>query len=81
MYMNAEELIKDMAGTAKAESVFRIATVKSVSGTTAKLKFDGETQQSEKTYSRLASYSPAAGDRVLLARTGATYVILGKIQY
>jgi hypothetical protein len=42
--------------------------------------FDGETGQSGRSYPRLASYAaPAAGDRVLLLRVGATWVVVGEV--
>lgn len=50
-----------------------------ISGTTGKVRFDGESTASEKQYKRLASYTPTNGDRVLLAAVSGTYVILGKI--
>jgi len=43
------------------------------------LQFDGETAPSAKKYKRLSSYTPAVGDRVLMAEIAGTYVILGKI--
>ncbi|AGE60793.1 hypothetical protein LEO2_30 [Bacillus phage Leo2] len=42
--------------------------------------FDGESSPSGKTYKRLGSYNPVAGDRVLLARVANTYVVLGSIK-
>lgn len=48
---------------------------------TAKLIFDGEETASQKQYAYLDSYTPAVGDRVLLASISGTYVILGKINY
>jgi hypothetical protein len=41
--------------------------------------FDGETVLGGKTYPYLASYTPAASHRVLLAPAGSSYVILGRI--
>jgi hypothetical protein len=40
--------------------------------------FEGETDPSIKAYPYLSSYTPVAGDVVLLARVDNTYVILGK---
>lgn len=42
--------------------------------------FDGETTVSTKQYPYLASYSPVAGDRVILEKVGGTYVVMGKIE-
>jgi hypothetical protein len=44
-----------------------------------KIIFDGETTASGKQYPHLASYTPAANDRVLLAAVSGSYVVLGKI--
>jgi hypothetical protein len=40
--------------------------------------FEGEDEASVKAYPYLSSYTPVAGDIVLLARVGNTYVVLGK---
>lgn len=48
---------------------------------TAKILFDGEDIPSEKQYAYLSSYVPTVGDRVLLAVTGRTYVVLGKVNF
>lgn len=44
-----------------------------------RILFDGEAVVSEKEYPRIASYSPAPGDRVIIARLAGSYVILGKV--
>lgn len=41
--------------------------------------FDGETVLGGKLYPYLASYTPVASHRVLLAPAGSSYVILGRI--
>ena len=41
--------------------------------------FSGELEPSGKKYPYLSSYSPAAGDKVLLIRTGNSFVVMGKI--
>lgn len=41
--------------------------------------FDGETVLGGKVYPYLASYTPVASQRVLLAPVGSGYVILGRI--
>lgn len=40
--------------------------------------FDGETQVSIKRYPYLANYEPRAGDVVLLASVGNSYIVIGK---
>jgi hypothetical protein len=63
-------------------SPFRLGAVAELfPNETAKIKFDGEETASEKQYAYLASYTPALNDRVLLAMTAGTYIILGKIFY
>lgn len=57
---------------------YKIGTIASASGKPT-IIFAGEDQPSQKGYSYLASYIPAIGDRVLLAKIGGTYVILGKL--
>lgn len=58
-----------------------MATVYSYSSSSGtRLRFDGESSASSKYYKRLGTYTPASGDRVLLARVSGTYVILGKVQ-
>lgn len=44
-----------------------------------RVAFDGETVASVATRPYLASYTPAAGDRVLLARVGHGWVVLGRV--
>lgn len=44
-----------------------------------KVKFDGDTVLSLQGFARLASYTPAAGDRVLLLPVGNSYVVIGKV--
>ena len=41
--------------------------------------FDGETKQTAKRYPYLGSYTPIAGDRILMAYVSGSYIILGKI--
>ena len=55
-----------------------VTSYTSLSGT--QLRFDGESAGSTKRYKRLSTYTPATGDRVLLAKVSGTYVILGKVQ-
>lgn len=60
-------------------SDYKLGTVTSTSGGIS-VQFDGETAPSGKKYKSLASYSsPAINDRVLLAKVGGTYVVLGKL--
>ena len=56
----------------------KIATYTSGQGATVII--DGETSATTKRYKVLGSYTPAVGDRVLIAEVGGSYVILGKIK-
>lgn len=60
---------------------FIVATVGSTSSAGTTLIFPGQTSATTKRYRRLSSYTPAANDRVLVVKTGGTYVILGKLVY
>ncbi len=44
-----------------------------------KLDFDGPADEATGVSPYLATYQPRAGDRVLVARAGKGYVILGKV--
>jgi len=58
----------------------RIGTIDSAySSGRPRVLFDGETVLGAKTYPYLASYTPAASQRVLLAPVGRGFVILGRI--
>jgi hypothetical protein len=61
-------------------SPFRMGNISStyVSGK-PKVKIDGESVDSTRTYPYLSSYTPAANDRVALAYMGHCWVVLGKI--
>lgn len=80
--INTEEfrdLIRDIVREELGNrSRFKIGTVASSDGRPT-IIFAGENEPSEKQYSYLAGYTPFEGDRVLLARMGSTYVVLGKI--
>ena len=69
-----------MKRTAAGQPLY-LATVGSYTTAGATLIFDGQTTATTKRYKRLASYTPAAGDRVLVAKISGSYVILGKITY
>ena len=55
----------------------KISSVDSTTG--VKVIIDGEDTASTKKYSYLASYTPTAGDRVLIEEINGSYVILGKL--
>jgi hypothetical protein len=55
----------------------RLATV--TGGSPLLVQFDGETLPSTRPYTRLSSYAPTVADRVLMLRSGTTWVCVGKI--
>lgn len=58
---------------------FAIATIGTVSVAGCTLILEGQNTATAKSYRRLSSYAPTAGDRVLCARLSGSLVILGKI--
>lgn len=74
-----EPLVGALADAKRADSppLLRLATITSTSP--LRVQFDGEATASPKTYKRLGSYSPVLGHRVLAARVGRSWVILGQI--
>ena len=73
---------EEFAGLIKpktVESSFALGSVDpAYSAGNPRILFDGETIVSAKTYSHLANYSPAANDRVILAKVSKSYLVLGK---
>lgn len=62
------------------DSPFKLATVNPAhSSGRPRVTFDGESTLSVKTYPYLTSYTPAASDRVLMARVGTSYVVVGEV--
>lgn len=55
------------------------AVVVQVAAAGVRVRFEGDADAGQKYYKRLASYSPAVNDRVLVYRTGGSAVVLGKI--
>ena len=43
------------------------------------VRLNGEEQPREKSFKRIASYTPAVDDRVIIAKISGTYVVLGKV--
>lgn len=80
MFENANERAEEMyTAFGRPKENYRMAKVTALQNGRPVLLFYGETQNSNKLYKYLQSYSPAVGDTVLLAKTGRTYVILGKV--
>lgn len=79
--MTSEEFVLELNNNEEQQS-FKLAIVVALfENDTAKIKFDGEEEPSEKQYAYLNSYTPKISDRVLLGVLGGTYVILGKVSF
>lgn len=77
--IQVEDFLKITKGPGK-ETVFRLGRIDpAYSSGRPKIVFDGETTASTKQYPHISSYSPVAGDRVLLAKVAGSYVIIGKV--
>jgi len=78
--MKPEEFVGLVQSLARPVVSFRLATIDSayVSGQ-PRVQFDGDVLPGERTWPRLSGYTPAAGDRVLIAMVSHGGVILGKI--
>lgn len=76
--INASDFVSLMTPNNNSKS-FKLAVVKSISSGKTIVQFDGEEESSNKSYSRLGSYLPTVGDRILLLNVGGTYVIAGEI--
>lgn len=70
------EVMRQIAKESQPPSPFVIGKLTSLDG---RVRFDGEQTASTKQYKMLDTYTPSIGQRVLLARVGGSYVILGGI--
>lgn len=57
----------------------KLGTVTAVSSGRPIVKIDGEDEASGKAYKRLASYTPAVNDRVILTKIAGSFVVYGKV--
>jgi hypothetical protein len=72
------QLIRDVV-QAEGRRAFVRGTVTGTSGSLVLVQRQGESAADPIGYPRLASYSPASGDEVLLVRVGGGYVVLGRV--
>jgi hypothetical protein len=78
--MTPEELVSLIGQIHKTEKVFSLGVLPSnYSSGKPQIIFDGEETASLKAYPYLSSYTPSAGDRVLIANIAGSHVILGKV--
>lgn len=74
-----DEIIWDETG-GSSSSQFLLATVgSSVDGGGTTLRVDGDSSAGTQRYRKISGQSLAAGDRVLVAQVGGSYVIIGRI--
>lgn len=80
MTMTAKKLLDLTQKQNKTNRSFELGTIDTdyTSGR-PRILFDGYTTTSIKEYAYLASYTPVAGDRVLLASVSGTYIVIDKI--
>jgi hypothetical protein len=79
--MNSDELLMILRGEKAVPPSFRMGTIDNGHATgRPKIIFDGEDTPSQKAYPYLGSYTPRAGDRVLLASVSGSYLILGEVK-
>ncbi len=79
MYDNPGQQLDELHLFFKGEKAYRMAIVDSIKDGRPYIKFYGEDTPSLKPYKYLQSYIPTVTDKVLLARIGKSYVILGKV--
>ena len=69
------------ASKKRTEPLFRLGTVDlAYTSGLPKVKLDGDDTVTAKEYSHIRNYSPKAGDRVMLALVGNTYIIIGRLR-
>ena len=56
-----------------------LGIVKTINSTGLSIQIDGELDPTKKDYLFLGSYIPKVNDRVLIARIGSSYVVLGNV--
>jgi len=79
MYETSNEMANSLQAINTTPSSFKMATVSQVNGNDVYLTFYGEETQRVKSYKRLASYTPATGDTVIVAILNNSYTIMGKV--
>ena len=79
MYDNPGQQLDELQKLFAGDKAYRMAVVDSVPNGRPYIRFYGENTASQKPYKYLQSYTPAVGDKVIVARVAKTYVILGKV--
>ncbi len=79
MYDNPGQQLDELREMFASDTGYRMAVVDNITGGRPYIRFYGENAASQKPYKYLLSYTPTSGDKVLVARVGKSYVILGKV--
>lgn len=74
-----DELVWDETGGGGSGPLLLATVVASDSYAGTSLKFDGESAAGTMRYRKISRQSLVAGDRVLVAQVGGSYVIIGSI--
>jgi len=78
--MKPDEMARLILESQPQYKAFSLATIDpAYTSGRPKLVFDGDTVATQKTYPYLASYTPSANHRVLVADIAGTHVVLGRI--
>lgn len=78
--MRAEEFMEIFSSSDQQPSPFRLGKISATyTSGRPQVLFDGETIASTRTYPYLARYTPAANERVLLAKVGNGWVVIDKV--
>lgn len=72
------DILKSIVKENERERKLGVVSSTYVSGR-PKVLIDGEMTDSVKAYPYLASYTPAANDKVALVKFGSTWVVIGKV--
>lgn len=74
-----DELIWDEAGGGGSGQLLLATVGASIDGQGTTLRIDGDSATGSQRYRKISGQSLSAGDRVLVAQVGGSYVIIGKI--
>lgn len=75
-----EEFFEILQEGATDENLVKLGTIDpAYTSGRPKIKFDNESAISSKSYPYFSSYTPIAGDRVMLIKAGHTWVVMSKI--
>jgi hypothetical protein len=74
-----DELIWDENGGGGSGQLLLATVGTSIDGQGSTLRIDGDSATGSQRYRKISGQSLAAGDRVLVAQVGGSYVIIGKI--